>query len=67
MDRDAGKNTLAKVAAVALVQETEVVASASNPAYFGVAAPKRPLCAHPKAATYKGSGDINAASNFICQ
>jgi hypothetical protein len=26
----------------------------------------RPLCAYPKAAKYKGSGDSNDASNFIC-
>ena len=27
----------------------------------------RPLCAHPKVAKYKGSGDIEAAANFSCQ
>ncbi|MEO8153371.1 MAG: tannase/feruloyl esterase family alpha/beta hydrolase [Rhizobacter sp.] len=27
----------------------------------------RPLCAYPKAATYKGSGDVNVAANFSCQ
>jgi feruloyl esterase len=26
----------------------------------------RPLCAYPKAAIYKGSGDTNNASNFVC-
>ena len=27
---------------------------------------KRPLCAHPQKAWYKGSGDTNDASNFTC-
>ena len=27
---------------------------------------QRPLCAYPKAAKYKGSGDINDAKNFTC-
>ena len=27
----------------------------------------RPLCAYPKVATYKGSGDTNAAANFTCK
>jgi len=26
----------------------------------------RPVCAHPKVAKYKGSGDINDAANFTC-
>jgi feruloyl esterase len=26
----------------------------------------RPLCAYPKAAKYKGSGDTNDAANFSC-
>jgi feruloyl esterase len=26
----------------------------------------RPLCAYPKVATYKGTGDINDAANFAC-
>ena len=26
----------------------------------------RPLCVYPKAAKYKGTGDTNDASNFIC-
>lgn len=26
----------------------------------------RPLCSYPKLATYKGSGDINDAANFVC-
>jgi hypothetical protein len=26
----------------------------------------RPLCAYPKAAKYKGTGDTNDASNFVC-
>ena len=27
----------------------------------------RPLCAHPKVATYKGSGDIEIAASFDCR
>jgi feruloyl esterase len=27
----------------------------------------RPLCAYPQAAKYKGTGDTNDASNFVCQ
>jgi feruloyl esterase len=27
----------------------------------------RPLCPHPKVATYKGSGDIESAENFTCK
>jgi feruloyl esterase len=27
----------------------------------------RPLCAYPKQATYKGSGDIEDAANFKCE
>ena len=27
----------------------------------------RPLCAYPRAAKYKGSGDTNDAANFVCQ
>jgi feruloyl esterase len=27
----------------------------------------RPLCPHPQIATYKGSGDMNNAANFICK
>jgi feruloyl esterase len=26
----------------------------------------RPVCAYPKVAKYKGSGDINDAANFTC-
>jgi feruloyl esterase len=26
----------------------------------------RPLCTYPKVAKYKGAGDINDASNFVC-
>src|SRR5579871_781925 len=32
----------------------------------GVTDRTRPLCAYPEVATYKGSGDPNAASNFVC-
>jgi feruloyl esterase len=31
------------------------------------AARTRPLCAYPKVATYKGSGDVEQAANFTCQ
>jgi len=44
-----------------------VVARASNPGYFGVAARTRPLCPYPKQARYNGSGDINDAANFSCR
>ena len=27
----------------------------------------RPLCAYPKVARYKGTGDIESAANFSCQ
>ena len=27
----------------------------------------RPLCPYPQAATYKGSGSVNDAANFVCQ
>jgi Tannase and feruloyl esterase len=36
-----------------------------NDAAKGVAF-QRPLCPHPQVATYKGSGDLNDASNFSC-
>jgi hypothetical protein len=26
----------------------------------------RPLCPYPQVETYKGSGDVNDAANFIC-
>jgi feruloyl esterase len=28
---------------------------------------RRPLCPYPQQATYKGSGDINDAANFVCR
>jgi feruloyl esterase len=27
----------------------------------------RPLCPHPQIATYKGSGSIDDAANFVCK
>jgi feruloyl esterase len=27
---------------------------------------RRPLCAYPQKASYKGSGDTNDSSNFTC-
>jgi feruloyl esterase len=27
----------------------------------------RPVCPHPQVATYKGSGDIHDAANFVCK
>jgi tannase/feruloyl esterase len=27
----------------------------------------RPLCPYPQAAKYKGTGDTNAAANFVCE
>lgn len=43
-----------------------ILASATNPGYFGVASRTRPLCPYPTWAHYKGSGDINVAANFTC-
>jgi feruloyl esterase len=43
-----------------------VVAHASTPSYFEVAARSRPLCPFPKQSRYKGTGDINEAANFDC-
>ena len=44
-----------------------VLATASNPGYFGVSSRTRPLCPYPKQTRYKGAGDINDAANFTCQ
>ncbi|MBP8102505.1 MAG: tannase/feruloyl esterase family alpha/beta hydrolase [Burkholderiaceae bacterium] len=44
----------------------QVTASATAPGYFGVARRSRPLCPYPSITRYKGSGDINDASNFTC-
>lgn len=49
------------------VAPDSVLASATNPGYFNVASRTRPLCPYPKQTRYKGSGDINDASNFMCQ
>ncbi len=49
------------------VAPDSVVASASNPGYFGVASRSRPLCPFPKQSRYLGTGDINVAANFTCQ
>jgi len=49
------------------VAPDSVVATASNPGYFGVSSRTRPLCPYPKQTRYKGSGDINDAANFTCQ
>jgi len=49
------------------VAPDSVVASATNPGYFGVSSRTRPLCPYPKQTRYKGSGDINDAANFTCQ
>ena len=43
---------------------TSVVASHKT---NGVVDRTRPLCAHPQVATYKGTGDINDAANFVCK
>jgi feruloyl esterase len=48
------------------VAPTEVIASASNPGFFNVASRSRPVCPYPKAAIYKGSGDINVPESFVC-
>jgi len=39
----------------------------SGPLGSGHAEMTRPLCAYPKVAKYKGSGDENDASNFVCE
>ncbi len=44
---------------------TPVASRAANAA-AGLAARTRPLCPYPKIAKYSGSGDISAASSFIC-
>ncbi len=49
------------------VAPDSVVATATNPGYFGVASRTRPLCTYPKQARYNGTGDINDAANFTCQ
>ena len=48
------------------VAPDSILAAATNPGYFGVASRTRPLCAYPTWARYKGTGDINVASNFNC-
>lgn len=45
---------------------SSILATASNPGYFGVTSRTRPLCPYPTWAQYKGSGDINVATNFTC-
>jgi len=49
------------------VAPDSVLATATNPGYFGVASRTRPLCPYPKQARYTGSGDINDANNFSCR
>ena len=49
------------------VAPDRVVAHATNPGYFNVGARSRPLCPYPKQSRYKGTGDINDASNFDCE
>ena len=44
-----------------------VLARASNPGYFGVAARSRPLCPYPRFSRYQGHGDINDAASFSCR
>ncbi len=46
----------------------EIVATKfSGPLNSGHAEMTRPLCAYPKAVKYKGSGDANDASSFVCE
>ena len=33
----------------------------------GVVDRTRPLCPYPQVASYKGSGNINDAANFVCR
>jgi feruloyl esterase len=44
---------------------TPVASRAANPT-AGVEARTRPLCPYPQVAKYKGAGDINASSSFVC-
>ncbi|MGC1619752.1 MAG: tannase/feruloyl esterase family alpha/beta hydrolase [Candidatus Acidiferrum sp.] len=49
------------------VAPSEIVAAKLAPGAAGPAVKEtRPLCAYPQAAKYKGSGDTNDATNFIC-
>ena len=46
------------------IAPNEIVASHST---NGVADRLRPLCPYPKVAMYKGKGDMNDATNFVCR
>ncbi|MEY2953673.1 MAG: hypothetical protein RLZZ401_1760 [Pseudomonadota bacterium] len=48
------------------IAPSQVIAQASNPAYFNVPSRTRPLCPYPQQARYKGQGDINDATSFQC-
>jgi feruloyl esterase len=48
------------------VAPDRVLATATTPGYFGVAARSRPLCPYPSYAKYNGSGDVNLAASFTC-
>ncbi|MCX8021346.1 MAG: tannase/feruloyl esterase family alpha/beta hydrolase [Syntrophorhabdaceae bacterium] len=44
----------------------KVIATRTANANLGLTAMTRPLCPYPQVARYKGTGDINDASNFTC-
>ena len=44
-----------------------IIASKYAPGDEHKATMTRPLCAYPRAAKYKGSGDTNDAANFVCE
>jgi len=44
----------------------KVIATRSENPSLGLTAMTRPLCPYPQVARYKGEGDTNDASNFIC-
>ena len=44
-----------------------IPASATSPGYFGATSRTRPLCPYPSWASYKGTGDVNDAANFVCK
>lgn len=48
------------------VAPQKILATASNPGFFGVESRTRPLCPAPSYPRYNGSGDVNQAGSFFC-
>jgi feruloyl esterase len=48
-------------------EKGETPASIIGKGKIGETPMTRPLCPHPQVATYKGSGDIHDAANFVCK